>query len=289
MKALFNALLVVLMLALAPMGIAQQVYPATAGNGVPTGLCAVNTIYVDSETGWLWICNSSNVWAHNDSASVYPNAGAGLPSGMIAFIDNGTCPAGFTEVASLDGKVIRGTVASHADVGGTGGSDTATPTGTIGALTFTGSSATTSSNSGGTPAGSITMDAFSSVINHTHTVNVNDPGHNHTQNSFAPRIISSGTVGTVGVQGASAASNANASNSATTATNQSNTTGITATTSNPAGGVSSITPTGSFSGSALAGHTHTLTALGTINTPAFSGDSLATVPAYEKLIACKAN
>ena len=59
-----------------------------------------------------------------------------------------------------------------------------------------------------------------------HSHGVTDPGHNHTQNSFAPRIINSGTAGTVGVQGASAASNANASNAATTATNQANTTGI---------------------------------------------------------------
>lgn len=51
---------------------------------------------------------------------------------------------------------------------------------------------------------------------HTHT----QDAHTHTQNSFAPRIINSGTAGTVGVQGASAASNANASNAATTATNQ---------------------------------------------------------------------
>ena len=56
----------------------------------------------------------------------------------------------------------------------------------------------------------------SEMPSHTH---VQDP-HNHTQNSFAPRIINSGTAGTVGVQGASAASNANASNAATTATNQ---------------------------------------------------------------------
>lgn len=58
---------------------------------------------------------------------------------------------------------------------------------------------------------------------HTHTQNSHNhtqDAHTHTQNSFAPRIINSGTAGTVGVQGASAASNANASNAATTATNQ---------------------------------------------------------------------
>lgn len=63
---------------------------------------------------------------------------------------------------------------------------------------------------------------------HTHV----QDAHTHTQNSFAPRIINSGTAGTVGVQGASAASNANASNAATTATNQN----ATATNQNTGGG-----------------------------------------------------
>ena len=54
---------------------------------------------------------------------------------------------------------------------------------------------------------------------HTHIQDV----HTHVQNSFAPRIVNSGTAGTVGVQGASTASNANASNAATTATNQNTT------------------------------------------------------------------
>jgi hypothetical protein len=136
--------------------------------------------------------------------------------------------------------------------GDTGGSADITPAGTVSAPTFTGV-------------------AITAVINHTHGVSVTDPGHNHTQNShnhtqnsFAPRILNSGTAGTVGVQGASAASNANASNAATTATNQaatatnnSNTTGISATTANPAGGVNSITPTGTVSAPSFTGQAHT--------------------------------
>ena len=59
-----------------------------------------------------------------------------------------------------------------------------------------------------------------------HSHGVTDPTHNHTQNSFAPRIVNSGTAGTVGVQGASTASNANASNAPTTAVNQAAATGI---------------------------------------------------------------
>lgn len=67
------------------------------------------------------------------------------------------------------------------------------------------------------PSHTHVQDAHTHVQNaHNHT----QDAHTHVQNSFAPRIINSGTAGTVGVQGASAASNANASNAATTATNQ---------------------------------------------------------------------
>lgn len=122
--------------------------------------------------------------------------GEGVPVGSILLIKAGTCPSGYAEETALDGKTIIGTLAANGNVGTTGGSDSIT-----------------------------------SVLNHTHTVNVTDPGHTHVE-----RIVNSGTAGTVGVQGASAASNASASNSPTA----SGTTGITATTANPAGGVASI-------------------------------------------------
>lgn len=188
-----------------------------------------------------------------------PTSGpASLPSGMVFVITTGTCPAGATEATDLAGKTLVGTLAANADVGTTGGADSITPAGTVawpvGTPTFAGS-------------------AFSAVINHTHPVAVTDPGHTHTQNSFAPRIINSGTAGTVGVQGASAASNANASNAATTATNQSNTTGITAASSNPAGGVASITPAGTVAWPA--------------GVPTFGGTSFDNRSAFVRVIFCR--
>ncbi len=59
---------------------------------------------------------------------------AGVAPGQITLILSGTCPAGFSEVAALDGKTVIGTVSAHGNVGSTGGSDTITPAGTVAAI-----------------------------------------------------------------------------------------------------------------------------------------------------------
>ena len=263
-------------------------------------------------------------------------------------IVSGTCPIGFHEITALNGAMPYGTLAANGDVGGTGGANTITPTvasltaaaqiftgngGTVPAEPFTGSSATTSSVSAGTPSGSVTAPTiawpagiptfsgnagtvpaevfsgtpFSSVINHTHTVTV-----------------------TYNVQGGTTAATTGTHVMTSTATGGSArapTSGdvVSATTANPSGGVSSITPAGtngtasftpagtvawpagvptnstpSFSGSALAGHTHTLTATGTNGTVSFTpsgmnGPSAVTGtlnsfdnrPAFVKVIFCQ--
>lgn len=153
------------------------------------------------------------------AASIIPggliSAALAQPAGMVSAF-NGACPAGWTEVSAAQGRAIVG-LPSGGTLAGTVGT----------ALTNLQDKTHT--------------HTYTDVVNHTHTVNVTDPGHNHTQNSFAPRIVNSGTAGTVGVQGASTASNASASNSATTATNISSTTGVTAATVNPGGGVATGT------------------------------------------------
>src|SRR6266496_4117619 len=57
-----------------------------------------------------------------------------------------SCPTGYTEVTALNGVTLRGTLAANGDVGDPGGSDVITPLGTVTAPTFTGSSASTSSD-----------------------------------------------------------------------------------------------------------------------------------------------
>ena len=194
--------------------------------------------------------------------STWPSGGGSgsLPAGLIV-LSLSSCPPGFSEVTALSGKFALGTVAANADVGGTGGADNVTPAGTVSQPTFTG-------------------NAFSSVINHTHTINVTDPGHNHTQNSHThPSIQVQGntTAATTGTHimtstttgGSSRAATSPELANAATATNIANTTGITATSSNPSGGVASITPTG------------------TVSQPTFTGTQFDNRPAFTRVIFCQ--
>lgn len=100
----------------------------------------------------------------------------------------------------------------------------------------------------------VTMNAITSVINHTHTVTITDPGHTHTLPVGATDDTSAP------FDRADAGSNTSGAN-ATTATGSA-TTGITATTANPAGGVASITPTG------------------TVSQPTFTGSATSVVQPY---------
>lgn len=237
-----------------------------------------------------------------------------FPSGGIILIDTGSCPATFDEVTAFNAHVVRGTLAANVDVGGTGGNDSYTPAGTVAAPTFTGSAATltgsvaapTFTGSAGTvgahtiswPAGVPTFagDAFSSIINHTHTATVTDPGHVHVQ------TVNSGTTGGLSGYGVDSSTSTPATSGYSTA---SATTGVTVATSNPAGGVSSITPTGtnawpagvptmgtvSFTpagtNNAPALTMNSYTPAGTNNAPSFTGSGVTVIPSYLKLIACK--
>lgn len=143
----------------------------------------------------------------------------GLPSGAI-ILSLTSCPSGFSEVASLSGKFPLGTTNAAGDVTTTGGTDT-----------------------------------ISSIVNHTHTVQVTDPGHGHTQNAHnhtqdphSHGMAEGQTDGAGTLMDRSNAASATttttdaatATNQASTATNQSNTTGITASSQNPAGGVANF-------------------------------------------------
>jgi len=102
------------------------------------------------------------------------------------------CPAGYTEVSAMNGAMPYGTIAANGDVGGTGGSNMITPTGsnatasftpagTVAAPTFTGNAGivpaeTFTGNAGTVPAETVSWPAGvptfagNALATHTHTV-----------------------------------------------------------------------------------------------------------------------
>lgn len=144
----------------------------------------------------IYQCSSSDVWTLLDDMVDGEGGGGGVPTDGIILIKSGTCPTGFEEDADLNGKTIIGTTAAAGDVGTTGGSDTITD-----------------------------------VIDHTHTVDITDPGHVHVENTN-----SSASGGLRGSTPDTSTNNSTASGYST----EPATTGITAATQNPSGGVASI-------------------------------------------------
>ena len=128
--------------------------------------------------------------------------GAALPSGMIAAF-NGACPSGWTEVVGSQGRVIVGL------------------------------------QSGGTLAGTVgtaytnqqNKSLSLSMLNHTHTVDVTDPGHTHLTQRYPTT-----TGGSTGFTADTSMSGTLTDNTLPT---KSGTTGVTASSQNPAGGVAS--------------------------------------------------
>lgn len=205
------------------------------------------------------------------------STGSSLPSGMVTMILSGTCPSGFTEVSALNGKMLRGTLATNANVGTTGGSTTITPAGTVTAPTFTGSSATTSAVSAGTPAGTNSSPTFTgtALANHAHELPIQIPSTTTT------RQIAVAAFGTGTSRAATAVSTTGTANttSAAVALTQPVSAGT------PAGTVTAPT----FTGSAMGTHTHTLTATGTNSVPTFIGSVVDPSPLFTRVIFCSAN
>ncbi len=150
------------------------------------------------------------------------------------------------------------------------GSKTATPAGTNSTPTFTGSSAqSTSSVSAGTPAGTVAAPTFTgSNAQSTSLVSAGTPAgsvssHAHElpiqlSSTTANRQIAAATFGTGTSRAATGASAAGSANTTSAAVALSQ----------------AVAPT--FTGSALATHSHTLTPAGTNSAPAFTGSALAT-------------
>jgi hypothetical protein len=243
-------------------------------------------------------------------ASCDPAASGGLPSGVIV-LSLTSCPSGFTEVASLSGKMLRGTLVANGDVGTPGGNATITPTGTVSQPSFTGTSnQATSAVSAGTPAGTngtvsfiptgtiawpASVPAFtgSALATHQHELPFQDPSASGTTNfrGTAPATFGTGTsraavwgITTTSVTTSAAVALSQAVSAGTPAGT------ITWPASVPAfSGSSGTVPAETFTGSAMGTHSHTLTPAGTVSQPTFVGDAIDPSPSYVKVIFCSAS
>jgi len=257
-----------------------------------------------------------------------PAPPAGVPSGMIAFIATGTCPSGWTENDTLATYNILVTTTVAGDVGTHGGSNSYTPAGTAGvsslsaaAQTFTGSSTTVpaetvnsltaaaqtfTGSSTTVPAetvNSLTAAAqtFTGALDTTSSTSGGTPAGSNSGGSFSEGAISWPTGGS----SVPVFSGASDTTSATSGGTPAGTNGTTTTSGNCAAtaiaaGTGSLNackttapnlavPAETFTGSALATHTHTVTptgtvawptpvptiASGTFTQPTFSGSALA--------------
>ena len=224
-----------------------------------------------------------------------------IPSGMIAFIATGTCPSGWTENDALAGYNVLVTTSAAGDVGTHAnqsltaaaqtvnsltaaaqtftGSSTSVPAETVYSLTaaaqaFTGASDTTSAVSGGTPAGSNSGGGFTEgAISWPVGVPTNAGG------AFTEGAIAWPTGGSSVPTFAGASDTTSSTGAGTPAgTNSATATSGNCAATNIAAGSGSTTackatapnltvPAETFAGSALAGHTHTVTPTGTVAWP----------------------
>jgi hypothetical protein len=227
-----------------------------------------------------------------------------FPPSLIV-ISTVACPTGWTEVAAFDGLFLRGTLNGHSDVNGTGGVDTVTPAGTNGTVSFT-PAGTSTNTSGGTPSGTNGTAAFTpagtvawpagvptfagvQMSTHSHELPFQING-----NTFI-RAISTTTFGT-GTSRAAVQQSTGVANvtSAAVALSSGVTAGTPAgTVAWPAGvptfaGSGGTVPAETFTGVALATHTHTFNGTpGTVPAETFTGNSFDNRPAFIKVIFCR--
>jgi hypothetical protein len=227
--------IVILCVALALFANGQNDLSRTNGTAIADPGCNPTT-----QKQW-WDFVSDSMTCETDGGG----GGGGVPAGAVVMIVSGSCSAtlgaGWSEEATLNGTFVVGTLDANANIGTTGGNDNVTPTGTVSQPTFTGNSS-------------------SVIVNHTHTVDITDPGHTHVQG------VNSATTGGTSGYTPDTSTNTRVNSGYSTS---SGTTGITATTQNPGGGSASYTPSG------------------TVSQPTFTGNSLDNRPAFTRVIFCK--
>lgn len=241
-------------------------------------------------------------------------AAGGVPIGGVLMLIAGSCGAGYAEVSALAGNFPLGTSDASGDVGGTGGSHTFTPAGTVGVPIFTGSPVASSADSAGTPSGTNSAPTISWPASvptaatesaHTHSVtaagtnstssvsgtSATEAAHTHSVTSNVTATFSGNAVAAASTNptpdlvtsntGGSGVSPVTTATGTVNTTNNAVTSGAGSAHSHGAGSYTAAAQT--FTGSAVtsaagSAHTHTLSwpaSVPTASTPTFSGTALA--------------
>lgn len=229
----------------------------------PSAGVDVGYLWYDTTAGALKVAASIGpvVWTPIGGGS--SSGGDPVPTGAILLMASGTCPAGYAEETTLDGRTPIGTLAANGDLGDTGGSDTLTPSGTINAQTFTGTLASLT-HTGANVTSTFTGTA---LANHQHEL----PFQLVSGTSF--RAISSATFGTgtsrAAVGGGTMTAN---TTSAAVAKDQA---------------VSAGTPAGTIANTITQASAHSYTPQGTISAANFTGSSADNRSAFAKVLFCR--
>lgn len=254
-------LLLVVLLTATISRITAQSQAVNSGATLPAS-CLTGSVYITTTTPGMSVCSAPNTW------TAVPFGGTTIPAGLISVIASGTCPTGWTESSTLNGVMLRGTVAASGNVGQTGGADTITPTVaslTAAAQTFTGSAATSSAVSAGTPAGTNGTVSITPLLTAI-AWPVGVPTFTGSAGTVPAQTFTGSSATTSAVSGGTPAGTINA---LTTGADSSTTGGV----------AKAIAQTPTFTGSALGTHTHTVTATGTNGTVSFTPTGTVAWPA----------
>jgi len=249
--------------------------------------CTVGSVYITTTAPAIYVCTAPDVWSPLGFASA-----SAVPPGSMLLIDSGNCPATYTEVATLAGRSVIGTLAASMDVGTTGGTDAITPTGTNSVPTFAGQAGAVGAHTISWPAGVPTF-AGSALATHTHTFTGNALGtHAHElpfqlASATVFRQTAAATFGT-GTSRAATATQTHTANttSAAVALSQAITAGT------PAGTNTAITagtPAGTIAWPAGVPTMGTVnfTPTGTVTAPVLTGTQFDNRSAFARVIFCK--
>jgi hypothetical protein len=136
--------LFVVLLSLLPRLASAQI---TFGPAVPpTCFTGVGSLFFLTPQGPFHYCKADGTWS--------PLVAVPVP-GAITLILSGVCPLGTSEVATMNGRMIIGTLAANGNVGTVGGTDTITPVGTVNLGSLAVTAHTSVATRQGTSAGNV--------------------------------------------------------------------------------------------------------------------------------------